>query len=170
MALLDYELKQSPRGVLWKSVLRNLAKFTGKYLWQSLFVNKIGPGACNFIKKDTLAQVLSYEFCEISKNTSFYRRPLVAASDWLTFFLNKFVGKGFITFFIHRVVHVNNIHQSFLRHKAYLFEQACYVFAWPCTVYKGKLLSVIGKKIFIKSEIQKSLELLTPFMTEVVII
>ena len=28
-------------------------------------------GACNFIKKETLAQVFSCEFCEISKNTLF---------------------------------------------------------------------------------------------------
>ena len=27
------------------------------------------PGACNFIKKENLAQVFSCEFCEISKNT-----------------------------------------------------------------------------------------------------
>ena len=27
--------------------------------------------ACNFIEKETLAQVFSYEFCEISKNTFF---------------------------------------------------------------------------------------------------
>ena len=36
--------------------------------------------ACNFIKKETLVQVFSCEFCEISKNTFFYRTPLVAAS------------------------------------------------------------------------------------------
>ena len=36
--------------------------------------------ACNFIKKETLAQVFSCEFSEISKNTFFYRAPLVAAS------------------------------------------------------------------------------------------
>ena len=36
--------------------------------------------ACNSIKKETLAQVLSCEFCEISKNTFFYRTPPVAAS------------------------------------------------------------------------------------------
>ena len=36
--------------------------------------------ACNFIKKETLAQVFSCEFCEISKNTFFDRIPLVAAS------------------------------------------------------------------------------------------
>ena len=37
-------------------------------------------GACNFIKKETLAQVFSCEFFEISKNTFFYRTPLVATS------------------------------------------------------------------------------------------
>ena len=58
--------KQSPRRVLWKGVPRNFAKFTGKH-------------ACNFIKKETLAQVFSCKFCEISKNTFFYRTPLVAA-------------------------------------------------------------------------------------------
>ena len=29
------------------------------------------PKACNFIKKEALAQVFSREFCEISKNTFF---------------------------------------------------------------------------------------------------
>ena len=35
----------------------------------------------NFIKKETLAQVFSYEFYEISKNTCSYRTPPVAASE-----------------------------------------------------------------------------------------
>ena len=35
--------------------------------------------ACNFIKKESLAQVFSCEFSEIFKNTFFYRTPLVAA-------------------------------------------------------------------------------------------
>ena len=39
--------------------LRNLTKFTAKHLRQSLFFNK----AFNFIKKESLAQVLSCEFC-----------------------------------------------------------------------------------------------------------
>ena len=38
-------------------------------------------GACNFIKKETLAQVISCEFCEISNNTFSYRTPPVAASE-----------------------------------------------------------------------------------------
>ena len=36
---------------------------------------------CNLIKKETVAQVFSCEFCEISKNTFFYKTPLVAASE-----------------------------------------------------------------------------------------
>ena len=57
-----------------KGVLRNFTKFTGKHLCQSLFFNKVAglrPEACNFIKKETLAQEFSCELCEISKNTFF---------------------------------------------------------------------------------------------------
>ena len=36
--------------------------------------------ACNFIKKETPTLVLSFEFCEIFKNTFFYRAHPVAAS------------------------------------------------------------------------------------------
>ena len=38
------------------------------------------PEACNFIKKETLAQVLSCEFCEISKNASFTEHLWTTAS------------------------------------------------------------------------------------------
>ena len=54
-----------------KGVLRNFAKFTGKHLCQSLFFNKVAGTACNFIKKETLAQVFSCQFCEIFNNTFF---------------------------------------------------------------------------------------------------
>ena len=37
--------------------------------------------ACNFIKKESLAQVFSCEIFEISKNTFYYRTPPVAASE-----------------------------------------------------------------------------------------
>ena len=37
--------------------------------------------ACNFIKKGTLAQVFSCEFCKISKNTFSYRVPPVVVSE-----------------------------------------------------------------------------------------
>ena len=65
-----------------KGVLKNFTeKFTGKYLCQSLFFNSCRPQTCNLIEKETLAQVFSCEFCEISKNTFFYRTPLVVAPE-----------------------------------------------------------------------------------------
>ena len=67
-----------------KGAFKNFTKFTGKHLRLSLFLNNVAglkPQACNFIKKETLAQVFSCEFCEffeISKNTFLERTPLVA--------------------------------------------------------------------------------------------
>ena len=69
-------LKKFHQSSLKKGVLRNFTKFTGKYLCQSLYFNKV----CNFIKKETLAQVFSCELYEISSNTFSYRTPLLAAS------------------------------------------------------------------------------------------
>ena len=41
------------------------------------FLIKLLASACNFIKKETLAQAFSCEFCESSKNTFSHRTPLV---------------------------------------------------------------------------------------------
>ena len=61
-----------------KDVLRNFVKFTGRHLCQSLFLNKVEV-LCNFIK-ETLAQVFSRGFCEISKNTFFTEQLWTPAS------------------------------------------------------------------------------------------
>ena len=53
-----------------KGVLRNFGKFTEKHLCQILFFSKV----------ETLAQVFSFEFCEVSKNTRSFRTHSVAAS------------------------------------------------------------------------------------------
>ena len=45
-----------------KGVLKNFAKFTGKHLCQSPFLNKVSRGSCNFIKKEALAQVFHVNF------------------------------------------------------------------------------------------------------------
>ena len=67
--------KQPPEVSLRKGVPRNFKKFTGKHLCQSLHFNKVAglacKLACNFIKIETLTQVFSCEFSEISKNTIF---------------------------------------------------------------------------------------------------
>ena len=50
----------------------------------SFLINlQIEPEACNFIKKETLAQVFSWEFWEICKNTFSYRTPHVGKTAWL---------------------------------------------------------------------------------------
>ena len=38
--------------------------------------------SCNFIKKETLAQVFCCEFCEIAKNNSFTEHLRTTAPDW----------------------------------------------------------------------------------------
>ena len=51
-----------------------IVSFSIKLQLKLLFFNKLAiksPQACYFIKKETLAHVLSCEFCEISKNTFF---------------------------------------------------------------------------------------------------
>ena len=84
-----------------KGVYRNFAKFTGKHLCQSLFFNKVATASVydiifrtyilldfeltakilvDFIKKETLAQVFSCKFCEISKNTFCTEHLLATAS------------------------------------------------------------------------------------------
>ena len=64
-----------------RSVLWSFIKFTGEHLCQCPFFNKVA--GCNFIKKETLAQVFSCEFYEISKRIFFNRTPLVAASVYI---------------------------------------------------------------------------------------
>ena len=44
------------------------------------FLMKLQAKACYFIKKETLVQVISCEFCEFFKNNYFYRIPPLAAS------------------------------------------------------------------------------------------
>ena len=45
--------------------------------FQVKMITKDVSGTCKFIKKETLAQMFSCEFCNLFKN----RTPLVAASD-----------------------------------------------------------------------------------------
>ena len=87
LALL-WRQKQPPEVFCKKGFLRGFLKFAGKHLYQGLFFNKVvgntGKHLCQsfffnkvagkaytFIEKETLAQVFSCEFCEISKNTFF---------------------------------------------------------------------------------------------------
>ena len=45
--------------------------------------------ACKFIKKETLASVFSYEFCEISKNICFTEQLWATASEYFSPYVYK---------------------------------------------------------------------------------
>ena len=64
---------------LWKGVFEKFANFTGKHLCQSFFFNK------SFIKKESLEQMFSCEFCQIFKNTFF-----IEDLSWLLLSLIEF--------------------------------------------------------------------------------
>ena len=71
--------KQAPEVYYKKGVLKNFAKLTEKRLRQSLFFKlNCKSKVCNFIKKDTLAQMFSCDFfCEIFKSTFFIEHLLL---------------------------------------------------------------------------------------------
>ena len=46
--------------------------------------------SCNFLKKETLAQIFSYEFCKIFKNTYFIENLQTAAS-----FLSRTIAENY---------------------------------------------------------------------------
>ena len=54
-------------------------------LWSEAVVHR-WPESCNFVEKETLAQVSFSEFCEIFKKTFLYRKSQVAASVCLDLF------------------------------------------------------------------------------------
>ena len=75
-------------GVLWKKVFLEI--------WQNSQENTSArvsfccwPRACNFINKETLAQVVSVEFCQISKNT-FFTEHLREAASVVSWYLMNF--------------------------------------------------------------------------------
>ena len=51
------------------------------YKFHKIHIKTTVPEACNYIKKETLAQVFSCEFCEICKNIFFTEHLWTTASD-----------------------------------------------------------------------------------------
>ena len=80
-----------------KGVLRNSQNSQKNTCTRVSFLRKLQPS--NFIKKETLAQAFSCEFCEISKSIFSYRTPPVAASDAMQYLV-----------YLHEIVAVDNHH------------------------------------------------------------
>ena len=90
-----YFHKQPPDVLYKKGVSRNFIKFTGKHLCQILFFNKVAGFRLVTLLENTLAHVVSCEFCEISKKIFFTKHFLTTASVfllehiwWLLLFVN----------------------------------------------------------------------------------
>ena len=63
-----------------KSVLKNFGKFAEKNASVGFSSLKL-PEDCNSIKKETPAQIFSYQFCEVFKSTYFAEYLQIAASQ-----------------------------------------------------------------------------------------
>ena len=96
-----------PKDFCKKAALRDFAKFTGKHLCQSLLIHKVvGQGRQHYLKRDPGTDV-SYEFCEIWKN-SFFTEHL----SWLLLVLQNRCSYKF-----------SNIHQKISVLKSFLDSQ-----------------------------------------------
>ena len=72
MPLAFLSTEAATGGVLRKTMFLKISQnFQETPVPESLFYKGFRPQACNFIKRETLAQVFSCEFCEIFKNIYF---------------------------------------------------------------------------------------------------
>ena len=73
-----------------KGVPKNFAKFTGKHLCQSLFLNKVAGLS---LIKEAVEQMFSCEICKIFKNTFFTKHLWATAckSSWSQFSLHSII-------------------------------------------------------------------------------
>ena len=107
------------RGVLWKRCSYKFHKILRRTpVPKSLFLIKLQAQACNFIKKETVAEEFSCEFCEISRSTFFTENVWTTASK-------KWMGTIFWKSSIKQVIlkwkMKNNFHEFFLLHDMIYF-------------------------------------------------
>ena len=126
-----------------KGVLRKFAKFTRKHLCQK-------PEACNFIKKETLAQVFSCEFYKISKNT-FFSQNTSGGCFFLYSFWQFFLIYLLIGMFTHYYTDVCKLAQIGLNSlKISLFDGSCQDKLF--TASKVSLFGVFLVRVFARSD------------------
>ena len=69
------------RNVLWKNMFLEISQNSQENTSARVsFLIKLQAEACNFIKKETLAQLFSCDFCEVSKN-AFFKEHLWATAS-----------------------------------------------------------------------------------------
>ena len=77
------EIARSSRPEVFSKVgvLENFTKFAEKHLYQSLSFNKVAGLSLQLYLKKESGTCVFCEFCEIFKNTFFYRTPPVATFE-----------------------------------------------------------------------------------------
>ena len=76
-------------GLIWKGVLRNFAKYTGKQLCRSLVFNRVaGLRFVTLLQKDNNTGIF-FEFCKVFKSTFFTEQLRTTASVILRTILSK---------------------------------------------------------------------------------
>ena len=77
--------QKKPPEVFYRKMLKNSKNSHENTCARVSFLIKLEVSACNFIKKETLAQMLSCEFGEIFKNTFFTQHLRATTFTWCLF-------------------------------------------------------------------------------------
>ena len=77
-----YNPEAATGGVLWEKMFLEILHISQQNTCGRVsFLIKMQAQSCNFVKEKILAQVFSWKFCKISKNTFFIERLRVTASN-----------------------------------------------------------------------------------------
>ena len=79
--IVIYYTKAATRGILLKKIFLEISQNSQENNCARVS-SLMKLQACSLIKKETLAQLFSYKFCEISKNTFFTEHIWTTASDY----------------------------------------------------------------------------------------
>ena len=97
MPYLLSHIEAATRGVPYKKeFLKILQNSQENTCVRVTFLIKLHAEACNFIKKETMAQVFSCEFYEIFKNTSFTEHLRPTTSGHIFYFCRSYMSAIFI--------------------------------------------------------------------------
>ena len=99
------------------------------------------------IKKGTLAEVFSYEFCEISKNTFLYRAPTVAASEVTVVWSTNVLKLKYQKTWMHSKFIITNLPYT-TAWKRFIWDVS-YFHPWPAQLYRDGQFFQIFHEILI---------------------
>ena len=110
--------------------------------------------ACNFIKKETLAQVLSCEICEISKNTFFTEHLQMTASTMNSLYIPHDLMRGKIGSYAYMQTRtVKKCPKKYIdikqqnQNRAAISWKKKFVLFWKCIIFCNNLLNQTKEEV-----------------------